>query len=294
MNPFLFPFNTELLPTFLAVAEAQSLSAAAKLLNLSQPSVTAHIQKLEEELNTGLIKRSITGIQLTEAGHKLLEQARRIQEIVRETAQEVSETKIVKGHLKIASSTTVAAYALPPLLTEFRKRFPQISLELQIANTEDVLKKIRDGSVPLGLVEGHARAATVHLEPFLEDELLLVCGTTHPHLLRKKEDLRKQTLLLREHGSGTRVVVEKGLKKLNLTAKDFSDVLAIGSSEAIKSSVMAGLGVAFLSRLSIQNELALGKLTVPFPDMRIPRTFHWALPSKGLSGAAAEFYRLQK
>ncbi|QDK38774.1 LysR family transcriptional regulator [Bdellovibrio sp. NC01] len=294
MNSFLFNFNTELLPTFLAVAEAQSLSGAAKLLNLSQPSVTAHIQKLEEELNSALIKRSVTGIQLTEAGHKLLEQARRIQNIVREAAESVSEAKVVKGHLKIAASTTVAAYALPPLLTEFRKRFPQISLELQIGNTDDVLKKLRNGSVPLGLVEGQARASAIHLEPFLEDELLFVCGTVQQSLLRKKEDLHKQTLLLREQGSGTRVVVEKGLKKLNLATKDFNETLDIGSSEAIKTSVMAGLGVAFMSRLSIQNELALGKLTIPFPDLRIPRTFYWAFPSKGLSGTAAEFYRLQK
>lgn len=292
MNTFRFPFDPELLTTFLAIAQSGRISAAARALNISQPSATAHLQKLEEELRTQLFERSVNGVTLTSAGEKLLDHARKIHGLLEEAASQVSEAKVIRGHLTVAASTTIATHILPAYLVEFRKRYPQIQFSLEIANTEDVLKKIRTRQTPLGLVEGHARSSAARLEPFIDDEIVLVTSSQSSVTARKSSDLKGQVLLMREQGSGTRAVIERAFKKVHLRQKDFAECIDIGSSEAIKSAVIAGLGIAFVSRSSIQNELALGKLViVPLSDLKISRTFYWALPSGGPVGPAAEFHR---
>lgn len=287
-----FPFDPELLTTFLTVADTGSVSSAARALSISQPSVTAHLQKLEEDLKAPLFRRSVSGMSLTPQGQKLIEHAKAILSLAEKAALDVAGAKTARGTLRIAASTTTATYILPPLLTEFHRRFPEIGIELNVINTDQVLKKIREGKSSLGLVEGHSRAPSITLEAFVEDELVLVASPQLASTIRKSTDFKRQNLLMREPGSGTRAVIERALKKNGIGLKDFKEVLEIGSPEAIKSAASHGLGISFLSKSSLQNEIALGKLIqIPLSDLRITRTFHWALPSGGLSGVAEEFYK---
>ncbi|WP_295900162.1 LysR family transcriptional regulator [uncultured Bdellovibrio sp.] len=292
MNNYDFRFNPELLSTFLAVAEAGRVSAAAKSLHISQPSVTSHIRQLEEALGVQLFKRSVKGVELTAKGQKFHDKAKQIFSLINNAVHDIEGGHEPKGKLMIAASTTIADYVLPSLLSDFKKRYPLVQVSLKVQNTEEVLDLVREEHAPLGLVEGHARAASVHLEPFLEDELVLVVPSAWVASIRKTSDILNYPLLMREPGSGTRSIIEREFKKRNISIKNFKEVIEMGSAGAIKSAVAAELGVSFLSRISVQNEMALGKITtVPLPDLKMIRMFRWALPSGGLSPSAQEFYR---
>lgn len=287
------PFDPALLSTFLAVLDAGRVSAAAKVLHLSQPAVTAQVRKLEESFGAALFVRSVRGVVPTEAGLRLAVYARSIRRLLDEAVAEVATTaEEQSGPLVIAASTTVAAHLLPPLLARFRALHRQVPLRVRVGNTEEVVEDVREGRVPLGLVEGHARASGVRLEPFVDDEIVPVVGRDAPFTLRRARDLDSVPFLWREAGSGTRAVVERALRKAGITRGGIRELdIELGSTEAIIGAAVAGLGVAFVSRWSVRAHLAAGLVQlVPGLNLVIRRTFRWALPSGALSGAAARFH----
>ncbi|RYZ61697.1 MAG: LysR family transcriptional regulator, partial [Proteobacteria bacterium] len=155
---------------------------------------------------------------------------------------------------------------------------------------------VRTGRVPLGLVEGHARASGIRLEPFLDDEIVPIMaagrGRESPFVVRHANDLDDVPMLWRESGSGTRAVVERALAKAGVRRRKTHDLdVELASTEAIVGGVMAGLGVAFVSRWSVRAHVAAGLVRViPGLDLVVRRTFRWALPAGALSGTAARFH----
>lgn len=283
--------DPQLLPAFLAVADTRKVLAASKVLHLSQPAVTARVRRLERELGAVLFIRSVRGMELTLEGKRLYEYGRRIQGLLAEAALQVVEGREPSGQLLLGASTTIAAYVLPSVLAGFARRFPAVSLRLEVGNTEVILEKVKEGGVPLGLVEGLPRAARMRFVPFVEDELLAVACPTLGERIRRISDLGRFPVLWRERGSGTRTIIERGLRASFLDAGGFSRRMVLGSTEAIKGATIAGMGVSFLSRWSIREELATGKLVpLGFPELRIGRTFHWILPAGALSGIEAIFH----
>ncbi|MFT3765543.1 MAG: LysR family transcriptional regulator [Minicystis sp.] len=284
-----------MLATFRAVAGAGTISAAAKLLHLSQPAVTAQVRKLEEQCGAPLLLRSARGVAPTDAGQRLLGYAERVEALLDEAAETLAAPPAEARELTLSASTTVASYVLPPLLAEFARSAGQLAVRVDVGNTEDVLERVRSGAAPLGLVEGHARAARVRLERFLADELVaVVASDAAPELnqIRRASDLRRAPIIWREPGSGTRAVVERALKHAVGSRPPNPRDVQIGGTEAIKGAALAGLGVAFLSRWSIGAELALGRLRIlPLRDLAIPRVFSWALPPGGATGMAKRFQR---
>lgn len=292
--------SAPLLETFLEVAEQGGVLPAARHMHLSQPAVTARIRQLEDSLGVPLFLRSARGMELTPAGRKLREHALRIRRQLREAAQDVGSALAPEG-LMIAASTTIAAHVLPPLLARFRRKHPVPTIEVSVGNTEAVIEKVRAGVVPIGLVEGQGKASGVRLMPLLVDEILPVYdpNAEDPALLeriaavRSLADLIALPIVWREAGSGTRKVVEEALRQAGAGREDgLRADLVLGETESIKHAVLAGLGVAFLSRCSIEQELASGRLQpIPIKGFRIQRTFRWALPGGGLSGTAAAFHQ---
>lgn len=283
------------LETFRVVAQAGRISAAAKILSLSQPAVTAQIRQLEADLGRPLFTRHASGVQLTGTGRLLLDYARRIHRLLEEAAERLGEQEEPRGELRLGASTTAAAYILPPVLQAFVADHGAAPLVLEVGNTDEVLAWVREGRVPLALVEGLTRAPGLSLQPYLKDELVAVRATRAPEALRAVRtaaDLAGVPLVWREPGSGTRVVVERALRRTRLIAGPRDSDLVVGDTEAIKSCVLLGLGIGFLSRWSIQRELARGTLdVVPLPDLDIPRTFSWAQVGGGLAGQPAAFLR---
>lgn len=283
------------LDTFRVVAEAGQVSGAARLLNLSQPAVTAQIRQLEAEMGRALFTRHPGGMRLTDPGRRLLDYARRVHGLLEEAAAESLAKSRPGGQLHLAASTTIAGHVLPTLFQGYKAHHYPRSLRLKVGNSEEVLVWIREGKAPLGLVEGLTHARGVSMEPFLMDELVAVRAVNAQNDLatvRSATGLSSVPLIWREEGSGTRAVVERAFQQARLRLRPREGDLVLGDTEAIKTSVLAGLGIAFLSRWSIQRELQHGELEViSLPDLAIHRTFSWVQAGGGLSGEAEAFRR---
>jgi DNA-binding transcriptional LysR family regulator len=283
------------LETFRVVAQSGQVSAAARLLNLSQPAVTAQIRMLEAETGQSLFVRQVTGMQLTEHGRLLLDYARKIHHLLDEASERIQGEQAMGGELRLGASTTIAAHILPRVLKDFLRSHHPAAVALEVGNTDEVLGWIREGKVALGLVEGLTRAPGVSMDPYLQDELVPVRATHGPaHLaeVRRASDLATVPMIWREPGSGTRAVVERAFRKARMSVLPKPSDLVIGDTESIKSCVLIGLGIGFLSRWSIQRELLSGSLEViPLPDLRILRSFSWVQGGGGLAGQSAAFLR---
>lgn len=288
-------FDSRRLATFRTVAQLGSISAAARRLHLSQPAITAQVRQLEEDCGVALFTRTSTGVVPNEAGRTLLEYATKIESLLEEASSALRrrEDELGRGELVLAASQTTAAYVVPRLIAAFRRSRPGLAVRLEVGNTTEVLAWLARGDIPLGVVEGLSRAAGVRLEPFLEDELLPVAAAdAAPALLSlaSAEDLGTVPMVSREIGSGTRAVVERALHQAGLRRPAHAGDLSLGSNEAVRTAVMLGLGLGFLSKWTIQAELATGRLRpVPIQDLRVVRSFAWALPSGEVGGIAGQF-----
>jgi DNA-binding transcriptional LysR family regulator len=283
------PFNPSLLSSYLAVAEIGKIALAAKALNLSQPAVTAQIARLERELKIKCFVRSVHGVQLTVEGQRIYEISKSIKEKMEIASQLSNASDSTHGDLKIAASTTIGDHLLPPILADFAIRFPSVDVHLSVTSTKNILELSTGVDQFIGLVEGLPRAPRLRLEKLIDDEIFMVA---HPELsekIRGVSDVKDYHIIWREMGSGTRAVVEKALLRY-LKRKEISYKYQFGSSEAVKAAVLNKLGIGFLSRWSIENELALGRLKIiPIGRFRIERQFSWVFPSPGPTDLQSKF-----
>jgi len=287
--------NRNHLALFHAVAQAGGISRGAERLHVSQPAVSKQIKELEDALGIRLLERLPRGSRLTDGGKLLAQYVQRMAVVEEETARAIDEFRGLKrGRLAVGASMTIGAYLLPQVFGEFHRRHPDIELELEIANTETIQHHLMEGSFDIGLTEGLMDAEHLDSEVFHEDELVAIAPHGHPLLKHKRVTARefcREPFILREAGSGTRAVVEQALGKRGLKVKP---VLSLANPEAIKRAVIAGLGVAIVSRLAIGCELQIGSLAVvPLKDLVIRRPLHLQqLRSKSPSPAAIQFLKL--
>jgi len=286
------------LKVFRTVCDHLSFRRAAEELHLSQPAVTQQINALEDELSIRLLDRSGGRVALTPAGRILRKRAVEVAEIIALTQEELASLHGEhSGVLRAGASTSIAQYVLPRMLGRFKREHPRVKLQIRSGNTEEVVEWLVDGEIAIGLIEGPARHKGVHLEHFMEDELVLLYPANHPWKDREVltiQDLKGAPFLLREQGSGTRRVMEAALEKAGLKTKDLEVVMELDSTEAIISSVESGLGIGFVTRAAILPRLPLGKIaTAKIKGLRIPRNFSLVHPAgpkpEGLAGAFWEF-----
>jgi len=294
--------DPEWLTTFLAVAEHGGVLAASRALHLSQPALSARIQRLEDAVGHSLFDRSTQGMSLTDAGRRLLPVARKLPKVLSEAVEAVDPAAAVRraGPLRLSVSTTLADFVFPALLTEYVREQELVGMELRVGNTDEVLAAVRSGRVALGAVEGLSRAQGVRLEPFLDDELLPVYSPDKlpKSILAELKEVRsaqafaRLPLLWREPGSGTRRVIEAMFRKRGVSMSSLRMDFVLGGTMAVKGAALAGLGFAFLPRRTIGQELALGQLVEVWkPAMSLKRTFSWVLPSGELPLELENFHR---
>ncbi|WP_088105394.1 LysR family transcriptional regulator [Halalkalibacter urbisdiaboli] len=249
------------LKTFITVVEQRHFSRTAKILNLSQPNVSLHIRHLEKEFETKLLNRSPKQVQVTEEGEILYIRAKKILSLVEEVKQEINERKeIVKGTLKIGASFTIGEYILPSILAKYAAEHPLVKVEVTVANTEEVIAKVRTHEIEIGLIEGESSTADLTMEPFMEDEMIIIAPPDHSlSQLRivKPEMLQDQVWIWRESGSGTRAYSDQLIAQLDLNVKHF---FIFSSSQGIKEAVSAGLGIAMISKWTVRKELQTGEI----------------------------------
>jgi len=251
------------LKVFRAVAEHLNFHKAAEQLFLTQPAVTLQIKALESDLGVRLFDRAGGKVTLTRQGAVLLTYANKLAATASEAERELGckDSKVV-GELSLGVSTTIAQYVLSRLLNAFFAENPLIDLTLHSGNTSEIVRLLLSSKISVGLIEGPARDRGVHTEPFMEDELVpIVPVDTRSDALSGIEFVR-QKLLIREHGSGSRQVVETALKKAGYPLKAFKKIVVLDSTEAIKSAVEVCYGIGFVSRWAISKELELGTLKV--------------------------------
>lgn len=252
------------LQVFYTVAKQLSFTKAAELLFMTQPAVTFQVKQLEEHFNTRLFERSHSKITLTPAGRLAMEYAERILNLTNEMETRLMEmTGDVSGILLIGASTTIAEYMLPRLLGDFKSKFPQVQTRLTVANSETVESKVADHTLDIGLIEAPSHHPHLEAQVCCEDELVAICAPNHPFAgqsIAIPEQLAVQPYISREAGSGTREVVDDFFRRSGFNPEDLNIVMELGSPEAIKGAVEAGLGIAIVSRATILKELKLGDL----------------------------------
>ena len=264
---------------FYFVAKFRSFSKAATALLLTQPTVSGHIKALEEELSLVLFDRLGRHIRLTQAGEVLYGYAKRLLATKSAALQALQELQGgLCGELLIGSSSIPGQYILPPLLGQFVRHYPAITVTLSITDTIDTLERILHGDLELGMVGAQVSHPQVVYHQFIAEELVLVVPPTHPWVGQHAipvTALTTQPFIQRERGSGTRLVIEQLLKEHGFDPAGLRIVAEIGSTEGIKQAIKAGLGLSILSRLALSDELQAGSLyTVALENVVLRRNFY--------------------
>lgn len=283
------------LRVFRIVAKHLNFSRAAEELLLTQPAVTQQIKALEDELGVSLFDRGGGRIQLTPGGQALVPFANRIKVISEEAVRAVAAAYGEQsGDLALGASQTIAHYLLPALIAAFRKSHPKVRVTALGGNTDTILEALVAGRIQLALIEGPEQRKDLHIEAFMEDHMVLVVPAGHEWAGQEvtAEMIKKEPLLMREFGSGSRRVVEQALSANGLKAKYIRVSMEFDSTEGLLSAVEAGLGVTFVSRWAVRNQLALGTLKLAYVrELKLSRWFSLARPSGPEPGGNVEAFR---
>lgn len=264
----------EQLRIFVAVAEREHVTAAARAINVTQSAASAAIAALEERHAVKLFDRVGRGVVLTEAGRLFLAEARSV--LARAAAAETmleDLSGLKRGTLRLVASQTTAAYWLPTILAEFQARHPALKVELAVGNTDQAAARVREGQADLGIVEGRIDDPVLAHWPVGEDRLVMVSQTPFDTDRIDPRWLRKARWIMREPGSGTRSSLDDHLRQLGIDPAMLNVALVLPSNESVRTAVEAGAGIAALSSLVVAPALAAGTLhAAPF-DFG-PRVFH--------------------
>jgi LysR family transcriptional regulator, transcriptional activator of the cysJI operon len=283
--------NSSLLATFVCVADQKKVLAASKVMNLTQPAVTTQIRQLESQLGAILFTRSVKGMMLTPRGEKLYRYSKEILSLVDEAVTEVSKDSKLKGVLSIMASTTIGSYVLPRILHQFSLKHPELVIKLELGNTTEVMETILNGKHSLGLIEGVAGNPALDFKTFLKDELIMVASPLFSKKIKSLKDIEALPIISREHGSGTKSIIEKHFKELGLNTKKMISQYEFGGTESIKAAVMDNLGVAIVSKFAVHSELQSGRLVpVPLKGLVLTRDFQWVTSSRDLTGINKLFF----
>lgn len=258
------------LEVFVTVADYKSFSKAAKMLYLTQPTVSAHIFALEKELNVKLFARNTKEVWLTVQGEQLYQYAREML-ILQNKIQElfVPENQKEKKRLVVASSTVPAQYLLPDILAKYKEKYPQEHFDIRESDSAKVIEDVANHVADIGLTGTMLENKSCRYLPFYEDELIVITPNTEKYrIISGKEEgldwIRREALVMREEGSGTRKEAEKQLKKAGLDIGELQVVASAANTETIKCSVKSGIGITIISKLAVQGELDTG-MFLKFP-----------------------------
>lgn len=267
---------------FLEVARHLSFTKASQTLFISQPAISKHIRSLEESYQVSLFDRKGSTISLTPEGQLLIDFIMKGKALERQLEYELNtfrDPSRFKGELKLGASTTVALYIVPPVLSGFRKKYPQVRISLFNRNSESVLKALLDREVDLGIIEGKSKISQVSAHHFLTDEVVPVCSSKSELAKRGRlniEELATTPIALRERGSGTLTAVQYALNGRGIKFADLHISMRLGGTEALKNFLLADDSLGFLPARAVLKELASGELVKVFIEgLIITRDFYF-------------------
>lgn len=279
------------LRVFEAAAANRSFSKAAQLLHLTQPGVSMHIKELETNAGLPLFERIGKKLFVTEAGQELLTRAREILRALKEAEDALDGLKGLKrGRINLAVVST-AKYFVPQLLARFGKDYPELEVRLAVNNRNAVIELLSANEVDLAIMGRSPQTLDTIAESFAQNPHVIIASPEHPLAKQRRipvERVAKETFIVREPGSGTRLAMQQFFDERQLTCRV---AMEMASNETIKQAVMAGMGVSFISRHTIDLELETARLVilevVGTPIIRLWHVAH--LAKKRLSPTAAAF-----
>lgn len=286
--------NIAQLHTFITVVESGSFSAAAKKLGLSQPAVTLQLQALETDIGASLLMRKYRRIELTEAGEILIPYAREMLQLSDKARTEINAHKnVVAGNLTIAASTTPGDYIIPRLLAQFCETYPDVTVNLDVANTDAAVEMLQSGQADIAVVGARNSSAKVDYFSIGDDQLVLIAPSesdlsSTPNL--SLSSCRSHKWIVRVHDSGTQQVVNEILRTNYIDPLSLPVVMKLGTAEAIVNAVEGGLGIAAVSTWVAARALALGTIvSLEVDEFPIHRPFYLVTPHRALSYTAQAF-----
>ncbi|AWB46371.1 LysR family transcriptional regulator [Paenibacillus sp. CAA11] len=262
---------------FVTAAEKGNFTRAAEELHMTQPAVSQYIRSLEQAVGTKLLDRTSKYVKLNPAGKVVYDHAKQILSLYTRMQSLVDDLlHTAGGPLVIGASYTYGEYVLPRLIGRLQKEYPRIRPFISIGNTQEIAESVLEHRLDIGIVEGEYRDARLKVEPFAEDEMYLMVAADHPLATRERVDfaeVAEENWILREPGSGTREAAERLFGELGSRPKR---TMEFGSTQLIKESVEAGLGIALLSSHTVSKELKLGTMRMlRIGDSCVRRPFYW-------------------
>ena len=283
------------LEIFVSVAKHLNYTRAGEEVHLSQPSVSVRIKQLELELGTKLFEQLGKRVALTDAGQLLIAYAHRILAAVEDAEHAIKDLQgLQRGSLRIGASTTPGMYIIPGTIARFKKRYPEIDVQLVIRDTREIEAGVVRNEFDFGFVGGHLAGDEIDVLPWLTDELVLIVPPTHRIARQKtvkRDELAKERFIGRELGSATRAALANYLQDSDL---QLQTVMEMENPESLKKAVQSGLGIAFISKFAVESELKAKTLaTVRIPKSTINRELKIVYrKDKHLSRAARAFIEI--
>ena len=269
------------LESFCAVVRYQSFTKAAEKLYISQPTISTHIRMLEQEFNSRLIIRTTKNIEITPHGKELFAYAQKIFTLKNDLIQKWSEEN--KKIIRIGASTIPADYILPEVLPLFCQKYPDIQLHIHQNDSGNILQSILNGKFTIGMVGMKSFEKELDFVPFFHDEIVMITPKQEKflHFAQKafnQDDLisllKKETIILREQGSGSKKRLESYFEQINLSEKSLNIIARLNDQESIKKLVASGLGISFISAKAITD--ADNLLTIKLPENNLTRSLYFA------------------
>jgi DNA-binding transcriptional LysR family regulator len=256
--------DTRQLAAFCAVVERRSFSQAAERLGVTQPAVSLQVRALEKRLGAQLLDRSGRRVEPTESGWALYRGAQRLLALEGQLLEEIvaGADGALAGSLSIGASTGPAAIVVPVLRCEFQRENRSVRVSLEVHDTQTVVDLVAERELELGIVGAARRHRGVRFEPFFHDEVVLVCPPNHRFAGRtiSLDELRSEPLIVMQDGAGVRQVVEDELRRLGSRLRDLDVPLELGLQESVRSAVLGGYGVTFISRTAVESDLSAGTM----------------------------------
>jgi DNA-binding transcriptional LysR family regulator len=267
--------DTRQLAAFCEVVERRSFSQAANRLGVTQPAVSLQIRSLEQRLGQKLVDRSGRRVEPTEAGLRLYQSAKRMLQIEEELVDSLAEAETgeLRGALRLGASTGPGGSVVPVLLCAFQRAHPDVTIALSVHDTQTVVDLVADRELELGIVGASRRHRGVVFEPLFSDEVILVTPPGHRFAGRTVTlaELQGEGLILMQEGAGVRHVIDDELRGAGVRLRDLDVRLELGLQESVRSAVLAGYGMTFISRSAVEAELEAGTLVAARVEGLEPR-----------------------
>ncbi len=262
------------LKIFIMVCDAGSMTAAAKKLYITQPSVSQAISELESYYSTRLFERLGNRLYITETGKKLLSYARHVLNLMKQAKRELADLRRA-GTLRLGASMTIGTCLLSNIVKSFLSKYPDVQIFTVIDNTKVIEEMLLSDQLDLALVEGPIHSADIVEEHFAEDELILICPPNHPWTEKgqiKMQELNNCSFIVREQGSGTREIFEMAMSAADIKWQ-ISGIY--NNAESIKNAVASSIGITVISKLAVKNEVASNQLAaIKINGLQFTRQFN--------------------